>query len=310
MSAVASFGMCSFFESLLHLAAVANTSTFYDEHRMIQYAQYVEAHSRFTSTFQHGPPVYILAILRTNVLPLFPSTTHIPSLRPTIMAKRKASFSVLPDKHLDSGFFSDAAQPTASKHINQSYILPSAPPAPKKRLVQMSIKTELPRAQKEQVHGNFQPAPRTPLTPLTESSRINISNGPNNSPLTSQGRRADHDIIVHIIRMAHIQGAFLRDYNSLRHLSDNKVPRRQDLGMLLKKYPVLLREPLIFTLLKDLAQLDENCDIVKEANVEMWDELASMKEDNDTMEARIDELMVETGELAPYSPGSEEFVLP
>ncbi|KAH7088374.1 hypothetical protein FB567DRAFT_591777 [Paraphoma chrysanthemicola] len=226
------------------------------------------------------------------------------------MAKRKASFSVLPDEHVDSGFFSDATQPTASKQFHQPYTLPSAPPAPKKRLVQMSNKTDHHEAPKEKVSDKIPSAPRAPLTPLYESSRINVNNDPGNSPLTRHGRRAGHDIIVHIMKMAHVQSAFLREYNSLRHLSDNSVPRRQDLGMLLKKYPVLLKEPLISTLLKDLAQLDKNCDVVKEANVEMWDELASMKEDNDTMEARIDELLVETGELAPYSPGSEEFVSP
>jgi hypothetical protein len=51
------------------------------------------------------------------------------------MNKRKASFAIRPDEHVDSGFCSDIAQPVPLYHLLQPFDPTSVPPAPKKRLI-------------------------------------------------------------------------------------------------------------------------------------------------------------------------------
>jgi hypothetical protein len=127
--------------------------------------------------------------------------------------------------------------------------------------------------------------------PLSESSNINVRNDPTDSPLTRYGKRADHDIIVNFIKTANIEENFLRDYNRLRQFGEINIPRRKDLITLLQKYPVIAKQSLILTLVKDIARLDETLDIFKDANITLTDENDMLVEENEMLTEKIEDMI-------------------
>jgi cell division protein FtsB len=127
--------------------------------------------------------------------------------------------------------------------------------------------------------------------PLSESSNINVRNDPSDSPLTRYGKRADHDIIVNFIKTANTEEQFLRDYNGLRQFGEINIPRRKDLVTLLQKYPLIAKQSLILTLVKDIARLDEVLEIFKDENIKLSDENDSLVEENEGLNEKIEDMV-------------------
>jgi hypothetical protein len=70
------------------------------------------------------------------------------------MNKRKASFAIRPDEHVDSGFCSDIAQPVPLYHLLQPYDPTSVSPAPKKQLIEAMINEDRVETAKHPADGH------------------------------------------------------------------------------------------------------------------------------------------------------------
>ncbi|KAF2024032.1 hypothetical protein EK21DRAFT_118181 [Setomelanomma holmii] len=215
------------------------------------------------------------------------------------MNKRKASPTASAELHIDSGHCSGSLWAPSAKRFVSSIRqdLASLSPLFENSFVIYEDDDGL-KTPERTVSSDHWLKKREPLQELPCDY---VRNDLSASPTLRLGKRADHDIISGTMsppvtpNPIALQSAFLRDYNNLRQ-GESNVPRRDDIESLVKLYSGMALQSLVMALLKDIARLDNDLDIVKEENVTLDDENKTLVEEKEVLVQQVEEIMLDDSE--------------
>ncbi|KAF2819044.1 hypothetical protein CC86DRAFT_388473 [Ophiobolus disseminans] len=213
------------------------------------------------------------------------------------MAKRKASTVVKAEERVDSGFFSDTTQ--SSGYICLAKIsAPLLTPSPAVSQQSVDVFADEPRLRtpkRAAKGGHWYKFPGLQACPRTRDlADFEGGNEFKESPTLRLGKRNDYDVIARIVdkhvpsqvKISQAQSHepthddFLCDYEENRDYNQNNVPPLAKIKALIKRYPTVVKNPLIFALLQDVMSLDHDLATIQDENATLANDNSALTDNN------------------------------